>query len=239
MKIPRPATTIQILIKSHTTFTLDVDASDSIGGIKSNIQLKMGVPTDQQRLIFEGKQLEDDRALSDYSIRGGATLHLVLRLRGGAAATNRRIMKEIREMQSGASPGVSAGPKLDEKQDVIDIKQWAAMLIGPEGTPYAGGVFALDIVFPDNFPFKPPTISFKTKIYHCNVNHDGKICVNILKDDWSPALTMPKILLSISSLLAEPNPNDPLVPEIAELYLTNRKLHDENAAKCTRQYAMI
>merc|ERR1712130_678276 len=94
---------------------------------------------------------------------------------------------------------------------------------GPSDSPYAGGVFKLNVKFLQEYPFKPPSIKFETKIYHCNVNKSGGICLDILKDNWSPALTLGKVLLSICSLLTDPNPDDPLVPDIAKLYKSNKK----------------
>ena len=109
--------------------------------------------------------------------------------------------------------------------------------MGPEDSPYSGGVFFLNIVFPPDYPFKPPKVTFTTKIYHCNINSNGSICLDILKDQWSPALTISKVLLSISSLLTDANPDDPLVPEIANLYKNNRESHDNTAREWTQRYA--
>ena len=109
--------------------------------------------------------------------------------------------------------------------------------MGPQDSPYAGGIFFLDITFPADYPFKPPKVTFKTRIYHCNVNSQGNICLDILKDQWSPALTVSKVLLSICSLLTDANPDDPLVGNIASQYRENREEHDRTAQEWTRRYA--
>jgi len=115
---------------------------------------------------------------------------------------------------------------------------WQATIMGPEDSPYSGGVFFLDIQFPADYPFKPPKVHFTTRIYHCNINSNGGICLDILKDQWSPALTISKVLLSICSLLTDPNPDDPLVPDIAQLLKTDKARHDSTAREWTSKYAM-
>lgn len=115
--------------------------------------------------------------------------------------------------------------------------QWQATITGPEDSPYQGGLFSLRIQFPTDYPFKPPKVSFSTRIYHPNINSNGSICLDILRTQWSPALTIAKVLLSISSMLDEPNPDDPLVPEIARLYQTNRGEYNRLAREWTSKYA--
>ena len=142
-----------------------------------------------------------------------------------------RIMNEYKDINQNPIENCSAGP-IDD-----DMTHWKATIFGPADTPYQNGVFDLDIKFTDEYPFKPPIIRFVTPIYHCNVNSRGGICLDILKNNWSPALTVNKLLMSICSLLAEPNPDDPLVPYIAKLFKTNKKQHDINAREHTLQYA--
>ncbi|GFU03393.1 ubiquitin-conjugating enzyme E2 E2 [Nephila pilipes] len=80
-------------------------------------------------------------------------------------------------------------------------------------------------------------VKFVTKIYHCNVNRSGNICLDILNENWTPALTVRSLLLSICSLMSDCNPGDPLVPTIASLYQTNRKEHDRRARDYTLKHA--
>jgi ubiquitin-conjugating enzyme E2 D/E len=144
----------------------------------------------------------------------------------------KRIVKELKELEQDPPAGCSAGPDNDQ-----DIYKWTATLLGPDDTPYAGGVFNLVIQFPTDYPFKPPKVAFTTKIYHPNINAQGGICLDILKDQWSPALGIAKVLLSISSLLADANPKDPLVPEIARIYESNREEFNRTAREWTLQFA--
>ena len=110
--------------------------------------------------------------------------------------------------------------------------------MGPEDSPYAGGVFFLNVHFPVDYPFKPPKVKFTTRVYHPNVNKNGSICVDILGENWSPALTVSKVLLSISSLLCKPNADDPLDGESAKVFKTDIARFNQIAGEYTRKYAM-
>lgn len=144
----------------------------------------------------------------------------------------KRIQRELQELGRDPPANCSAGPIGD------DLFHWQATIMGPEESPYTGGVFFLDIHFPADYPFKPPKVSFTTRIYHCNINSNGGICLDILKDQWSPALTISKVLLSVCSLLTDPNPDDPLVPEVAQLLKNNVTQHNATAREWTAKYAM-
>jgi len=111
----------------------------------------------------------------------------------------KRIHKELVELRRDPPPFCTAGPKGD------DMLQWRATIIGPDDTPYEGGVFFLEITFPKNYPLQPPMVEFTTEVYHTNIeSSSGSICLDILSHEWSPSLTISKVLLSIVSLLAEP-----------------------------------
>ncbi|CAM8877155.1 unnamed protein product [Rhodiola kirilowii] len=139
---------------------------------------------------------------------------------------SKRINKELKDLQKDPPTSCSAGPVDD------NMFHWQATIMGPADSPYAGGVFLVSIHFPPDYPFKPP------KVYHPNINSNGSICMDILKDQWSPALTISKVLLSICSLLTDPNPDDPLVPETAHIYKHDRSKYESTARSWTKKYAM-
>jgi len=118
-----------------------------------------------------------------------------------------------------------------------DLFNWEGVLFGPPDSPFSGGVFKVSIQFPSDYPFKPPRVTFNTKIYHPNINTNGFICLDILKQNWSPALTISKVLLSILSMLTDPNPKDPLMPEIANQYIADRAAYEVIAREWTQMYA--
>ncbi|GBG89396.1 hypothetical protein CBR_g49187 [Chara braunii] len=149
------------------------------------------------------------------------------------SASAKRIHKELAEISLNPPLNCSAGAKGD------NIYEWVATIIGPADSPYEGGIFFLDVIFPPDYPFTPPSVAFRTRIYHCNVNsNNGMICLDVLKDCWSPALTISSVLRCIQSLLVEPNPDDALVGSIARLFVTDHNAHDRVAADWTRRFAV-
>ena len=142
-----------------------------------------------------------------------------------------RLKKELTEITKNPPTNCSAGLKEE------DFFHWYGTIIGPVDTPYENGVFGLKIYFTDEYPFKPPQIKFITKIYHPNINKNGSICLDILKTRWSPVLTISKVLLSICSLLSDPNIDDPLVPEIALQYTSDFNKYKSIASSWTLIYA--
>ncbi|QRV84746.1 ubiquitin-conjugating enzyme [Ceratobasidium sp. AG-Ba] len=117
--------------------------------------------------------------------------------------TLRRIHKEIKDIQKEDMGGIKLAPS-DQS-----LFEWTGSLPGPEGSVYEGGEFHVDITLPSDYPFHSPRMRFKTKFYHMNINDQGGICLDILKNAWSPALSLYKVMLSLSSLLTDPNPSEP------------------------------
>lgn len=108
----------------------------------------------------------------------------------------KRIQRELQDLGKDPPANCSAGPVGD------DLFHWQATIMGPDDSPYAGGVFFLNIHFPADYPFKPPKVNFTTRIYHCNINSNGGICLDILKDQWSPALTISKVNFQLDRISA-------------------------------------
>ncbi|KAH8336253.1 hypothetical protein KR074_005227, partial [Drosophila pseudoananassae] len=143
-----------------------------------------------------------------------------------------RIKRELQEIRKQPPPNCSADMLRD------DLLHWTAGINGPTGTVYEGGHFRLDIRFPPTYPFRPPRFRFTTRIYHCNVDSRGAICLDVLGERWSPVMNVAKVLLSIYVLMSECNPEDPLVMCIADQYKNNRNEHDKMARNWTQRFAM-
>ncbi|SBT37391.1 ubiquitin-conjugating enzyme, putative [Plasmodium ovale wallikeri] len=144
-----------------------------------------------------------------------------------------------------------------------NIFEWVGFIKGPMGTPYEDGHFILDITIPNDYPYNPPKvrelihhlyavmcacsvcmscgmndIKFNTKIWHPNISSQtGAICLDVLKSEWSPALTIRTALLSIQALLSDPQPDDPQDAEVAKMYKENYSLFVKTASVWTKTFA--
>jgi ubiquitin-conjugating enzyme E2 D/E len=148
-------------------------------------------------------------------------------------SSTKRLKKEYENILSYNCSNISANPI-----DIDNLLEWTATIIGPKDTPYENGKFILEIKFPLEYPFRPPKIKFITTIYHPNINSKGDICLDFLRDQWTSALTIRTVLLSICSILGDPNTDDPLVPEIANLYKKDKNEYIKRAKEWTDKYAL-
>merc|ERR1711908_93613 len=144
----------------------------------------------------------------------------------------RRIVKETQRLMQEPPPGISATPYED------NLRYFNVIIAGPDASPYQGGIFKLELFLPGEYPMVPPKVRFLTKIYHPNIDKLGRICLDILKDKWSPALQIRTVLLSIQALLSSPNPDDPLDENVARQWREDENSAINTAKDWTRIYAM-
>lgn len=142
-----------------------------------------------------------------------------------------RILRETQSLLKDPPPGISGSPSQD------NYRYFNILLEGPADTPYQGGVFNIELFLPEEYPLEPPKVRFLTKIYHPNIDKLGRICLDILKTNWTPALNIRTTLLSIQSLLCEPNPEDPLDNQVAEQWINHIEEAKATAREWTRLYA--
>jgi ubiquitin-conjugating enzyme E2 G2 len=152
---------------------------------------------------------------------------------------HKRLLRELRELMENPTEGIIAAPISDS-----DLFHWRCIITGPEDTPYEYGIFEATLDFPKEYPLSPPTLKFKTPIFHPNVYSDGKVCISILHEPgndplsnesaderWGPLQSIEKILLSVSSMIADPNPNSPANVDAGKLWRTDRARYDEIVRK--------
>ena len=143
-----------------------------------------------------------------------------------------RIKKEYQALQKEKNTNVEV--KLVNN----DIRHWKGRIKGPIDTCYQGGIFDVDIIIPDDYPFKPPKMKFDTKIWHPNISSvTGAICLDILKNEWTPALTIRTALISLQALMCEPVPNDPQDAVVAKQSMSDIKLFNQTAKHWVEEYA--
>lgn len=146
-------------------------------------------------------------------------------------ALSRRIVKETERLANDPVPGIIV------TVDPENSRYFHVQLAGPMSSPYEGGLFNLELFLPDDYPMSPPKVRFLTKIYHPNVDRLGRICLDVIKNNWSPALMVRSVLLSIQALMSSPNPDDPLDNNVANHWLSNEEGALNQAREWTRMYA--
>ena len=125
---------------------------------------------------------------------------------------------------------MSASPSSED-----NLFQWQASVVGPDESPWEGGIYKLRLQFPDQYPDKPPRVRFLSEMFHPNIFADGSLCLDIIQDKWKPIYTVASILSSIQSLLCDPNTDSPANQEAAKLYQANKKEYN----KCVRGRALL
>jgi len=152
-------------------------------------------------------------------------------------------MAEYKQLLGNPPDGVIAGPLSED-----NFFEWEAVITGPEGTVFEDGVFLARLAFPQDYPLNPPAMKFVSDIYHPNIYPDGKVCISILHppgndplgyetsaERWSPVQSVEKILLSVMSMIAEPNINSPANVDAAKMYRDDRKAFRKMAHKHVRK----
>jgi len=141
-----------------------------------------------------------------------------------------RLMQDLKALKLDCPEGVSANPINDQ-----NLFAWKGCVFGPPETAWEGGIFNLRLDFTKEYPQKPPKVRFTSPIFHPNVYKDGGLCLDIIQDRWSPVYTVGTILMSIQSLLTDPNPASPANPEAASLYESDKKEYRKRVRKMVQK----
>ncbi|KAG1754461.1 ubiquitin-conjugating enzyme/RWD-like protein [Suillus lakei] len=144
----------------------------------------------------------------------------------------RRIQKELQDITNRPLDGITVEPEAD------NLLVWKCSVKGSSDSPYKNGTFQFKIELPMNFPFKAPSVTFLTKIYHPGINEEGHICVPILRDEWKPSVTLSTVLAVIQEKVNNPSPDDPFEPEIAALLKNDKAKFLATAKEYTKKHAM-
>ncbi|ESQ35367.1 hypothetical protein EUTSA_v10008589mg [Eutrema salsugineum] len=141
----------------------------------------------------------------------------------------KRLMRDFKRLQQDPPAGISGAPQDN------NIMLWNAVIFGPDDTPWDGGTFKLSLQFSEDYPNKPPTVRFVSRMFHPNIYADGSICLDILQNQWSPIYDVAAILTSIQSLLCDPNPNSPANSEAARMYSESKREYNRRVRDVVEQ----
>lgn len=143
----------------------------------------------------------------------------------------RRIIRELEAYLKDPHPYIRVYPCES------DMRFWNVLLIGPEGTPYEGGTFALWVSFPPEYPSKAPEVRFQDAIHHCNINSTGRVCHSIFDRNWTANLSIRQVFDCVYGLLLAPDPEDPLDSVLAMQYHQDREAYEREARTVTQKEA--
>eukprot|EP01083_Nonionella_stella_P020094 55717_1 len=248
---------IKITIKSlnGNKNELSVANNETVKNVKMALQEIEGIRFDQLRLIFKGKLLKDVETLQQKDIKDGALIHSAIMLRGGMMSLygkgrgkrakkkqqkkgNKktkspgalRVQVDLDELDLEDLPHVTLN--IPEKEDlqnfIVNVK------ITSKDSFWFGATYSFKFVIPDNYPFKPPNVTCLQKIYHPNIDVNGPICLNLLKKDWKPILTVQQIIHGLIFLFLEPNHADPLNLSAAKVMREDKHVFASNVKKSLR-----
>jgi len=145
-------------------------------------------------------------------------------------AATRRLQKELGDIRKSGTKSFR-----DIQVDESNLLVWQGLLV-PDNAPYNKGAFLIDIVFPAEYPFKPPKVSFRTKIYHPNIDEKGQVCLPIVSaENWKPATKTDQVIQSLVNLVNDPEPEHPLRADLAEEYSKDKKKFFRNAEEFTKK----
>ncbi|ORY73269.1 ubiquitin-conjugating enzyme 9 [Leucosporidium creatinivorum] len=146
-----------------------------------------------------------------------------------------RLQEERKQWRKDHPFGFWARPQ--KKDDGLDLMNWDVGIPGKEGTIWADGVYKLQMIFPEDYPSKPPKCKFTPPLFHPNVYPSGTVCLSILNEEkaWKPAITVKQILLGVQELLSDPNPDDPAQLEAYQLYKKDKTAYNEKIKKQAKE----
>ncbi|KAH9857675.1 ubiquitin-conjugating enzyme [Lenzites betulinus] len=143
----------------------------------------------------------------------------------------RRIQKELKDITNNPIEGLAVEP------EEANLFEWKCVIKASPKSPYKDGIFRFTLTLPENFPFKAPSVTFTTKIYHPGINEEGHICVPVLRDQWKPTISLSSVLSTIQDKLNNPSQDDPFEPEIAALMKSDEAKFLATARDWVKKYA--